>query len=229
MNPIFNFKPLYLIVFIFFLFINRHCFAQEDLNFGAFGGDDDSSVFMNEKPSKKKSKKPIEHWGFGLGITPTFIQIQDSTSNRNLKGNNFVVKLSYDRPIKKKVNLLLGTSLLPLSGSQPDSQLGTAKFEANYLALELMGRINLSPNSMEGLWIGGGLDYLFLLGKASSNVIDTSSVKSRLFPQISIGYNYSMAPEYLTFRFDWLLHTQNPTSGGSVNITQYILSAIYYY
>lgn len=220
------YKIKIILIIIQILFINNISFSQEDLNFGSFGEDD--SVFMNEKP-KKKNKKSTHHWGFGLGLTPTSIQVQEGATVRNLKGNNFVVRFSYDRPILQRVNLVLGANYLPISGSQADPQIGTAKFDANFLSLELMGRLNLNVNSMDGLWIGGGLNYFYHVGKASSNVIDSGSVTSLVIPQVSLGYNSLMSPEFLNFRVDGLYHTEKITQNGSVKITQYIISAIYYH
>lgn len=190
---------------------------------------EENPLFENEQVRKKPRKKNKENWGFGLGISPTTIQIKDANQNRNLKGNNFVVRMSYDRPIQKKVNLLLGLSYLPLSGSQPDSQLGTAKFEVNYLSFEGGGRLQLSKSSLNGAWLGVSFIYLMNPSKANSNVIEPKSIKDKYLPVLHFGYNRQMDAEYLSFRLDWLLHTKTQTQTGFVNINQYILSAIYYY
>lgn len=193
-----------------------------------FSDDDDDFFKNNTKKKKKHISLLLPHWGFGLGVAPTTIEVKSKTASYTLKSTNFVVKVSYDKPLKKKLSLLLGGSLLPISGSQVDSTLGVAKFEANYTALEASLRMNLLGSPIQGLWLGGGASYLFI-GKGSSNVVSASSITSRFVTQINVGYNAEMGSEYLMFRFDYYIHPNALSAAGSVAIAQTVLSASYFY
>lgn len=191
-----------------------------------FGEDD---FFKNNtKKKKKKGSSLLPHWGFGLGIAPTTIQVKSNTSTYNLKASNFVVKISYDKPIKKNLSLLFGGSLLPVNGSQVDMKLGMAKFEANYTALEANGRFNFFKNPMQGTWVGAGASYL-LISKGTSNVVASSSIASRLIYQINLGYNAQMGTEYLMFRADYYLYPEAKSLNGFVRVNQTVFSAHYFF
>lgn len=191
-----------------------------------FGEDE----FFKNNSKKKKKKGPIlhPHWGFGLGFAPTTIQVKSKTAFYNMKSSNFVIKISYDKPIKKNLSLLFGGSLLPVTGSQADSVLGTAKFEANYTALEANARFNFFKNPMHGPWVGAGASYL-LISKGSSNVVASSGITSRLVYQINIGYNAQMGSDYLMFRADSYIYPEAKSSSGYVRINQTLFTANYFY
>lgn len=187
----------------------------------------DTSSNIVADPSEV-SKKNRGLWGFGLGISPTTIKVQDGSYKNNLKGNNFIIKISYDKPIRRLVSLLLGGGLLPISGTEADPLLGTAKMDANYLSFEGNLRVCLSGKASDGLWFGGGLNYLKSSSR-SSNVVDPSSMGDRVLFQISAGYNSGMSAEYLMYRADLLMHPSSTSASNSVNVSQYVLSAIYFF
>lgn len=189
----------------------------------------DDDFFKNSaKKKKKKGSSFLSRWGFGLGVAPTTIQVKSKTAFYNLKGSNFVVKISYDKPIKKNLSLLFGGSLLPVSGSQVDSALGIAKFEANYTALEANVRFNFFKNPMQGPWVGAGATYL-LISKGTSNVVTSSSIASRLVYQMNLGYNAQMGSEYLMLRADYYVYPEAQSSSGYVRINQTVFSAHYFF
>jgi hypothetical protein len=178
-------------------------------------------------PTPKHTNRGL--WGFGLGISPTTIKVQEGTYRNHLKGNNFLVKINYDKPLRRLVSVLLGAGTLPISGSEPDTLLGTAKMEVNYLSFEGNLRLNFSGKASEGLWVGGGLNYLKSTSPGSSNVVDPSSMGDRVLYQISAGYNSGMSAEYLMYRADILMHPSSTSSRNSVNISQTIFSAVYFF
>lgn len=199
---------------------------SQDNSGDPFGEDD---FFKNNtKKKKKKGSTLLPHWGFGLGVAPTTIQVKSNTSAYNLKASNFVIKISYDKPIKKNLSLLFGGSLLPVNGSQVDSALGIAKFEANYTALEANGRFNFSKNPMHGPWVGAGASYL-LISKGTSNVVASSSISSRMVYQANLGYNAQMGSEYLMFRADYYLYPEAKSFNGYVRVNQTVFSAHYFF
>lgn len=183
----------------------------------------------DEAPNKGR-KSSLGRWGFGLGITPTTIQVSDGSKENSLKGTNFVVRVLYDKPIKKAVNLLLGASLLPLAGSQSDDTLGTAKVDASYYAFEANGRLGFTSDPRQGGWLGGGINILLAANSTSSNVIDPNSMGgTRWLFQLNAGYNTKMSSDYLMFRGDMLIYPQSTMGDTYVRITQYVFSAIYFF
>lgn len=179
-----------------------------------------------EEPSLLNSNPG--HWGFGLGITPTTIKVSDEFGENTLKGNNFVVRIAYDKPLKKALSVLLGASLLPIAGTQTDDILGMAKVDANYLSLDANVRLSLFGTPMQGPWIGGGFNYL-MANSASSNVISPKTMGSRSVFQLCAGINARMDNEYLAFRVDMLMHSKSGSSQAYVLISQYIVSATYFF
>lgn len=188
---------------------------------------DAHELFKSNNAEGLKQRFP-GHWGYGLGITPTQIQASSATSSHSMKGNNFVFRLLYDKPINKIFSLLLGGGNLPLSVSQPDNLLGTANVEANFVSLELNGRISLKQTPMEGLWIGAGLNY-FSKSSATSNVVNTDYLNSKIIYQLCLGYNARMDSEYLMFRADYLIHPTYSSNFQKANTSQSVLTAIYFF
>lgn len=182
-------------------------------------------VDFPEPPTTKR----MALWGFGIGISPTTIKINDGNTSNTLKGYNFIARVAYDRPLKKNFGLLLGVGLLPIGGTQADDDLGVAKMEANYLTFEGNLRLNLTGKSSDGLWVGGGINYLRATSSPSSNVVDPSSMGSRMLFQINGGWNTSMGSEYIMYRADMLMHPSSSSSLRAVNVTQYVLSATYFF
>lgn len=187
----------------------------------------DDDVFQNKSKKKKKRSRLHPHWGFGLGISPTTIQVQTTSSYYNLKGTGFLIRILYDKPLNRFFTLMGGATYLPLSGTQADSKLGTAKFEANYTALEMNARFNFQGDPQQGVWLGGGGSYL--LGHGSSNVVASSSITNRFAFQASAGYNASMGNEFLMLRGDYYIHPEASSKSGYVKIAQSSISAIYFY
>ncbi len=169
------------------------------------------------------------HWGFGLGVTPTNIDVTTETKVNHLKGTNFVIRVAYDKPLKKAFSVLMGASYLPLAGTQPDTDLGLAKVDANYYSFDINGRVSIFGTPLQGPWIGGGLNYLRASATATSNVIAPQSMSSRTPFQINVGYNSRMDSEYLMFRGDMLIHPQASSGTYNIKITQYVFSAIYFF
>ncbi len=190
------------------------------------GGPSNPFYEPEEEPSIQKSNPG--HWGFGLGVTPTTISVSNEFGQNTLKGNNFVVRIAFDKPIKKSFGILFGANYLPIAGTHADDAFGMAKVEANYLSFEMNGRINFVSTPMQGPWIGGGINYM-MSNSATSNVIDPQSLGNHTLFQFCLGYNARMNNEYLTFRGDFLLHPQTTSGGTNVKINQYILSAIYFF
>ncbi len=190
--------------------------------------DENNELKKTTRRKKKKPAPPTSLWGFGLGIAPTTIQVKTNTNLYTLKGSNFVVKLSFDKPLRKYINLLAGASLLPSNGSQADSTLGYAKFEANYISFEANGRFSFFGTPLEGPWMGGGGSYLWI-NKGSSNVVASASITSRFIYQINVGYNARMSTDFLMFRADYYIHPEARSSNGDVKIDQMVFSVSYFY
>jgi hypothetical protein len=176
----------------------------------------------NEAPNAHPRKA---RWGFGMGITPTTIRVSDSTGSNTLRGNNFLVRVAYDKPFHRKFTIMLGAGLFPISGTQADDSLGTAKMEAEFLSFEGNLRLHPTGNAQQGPWFGSGLNYL-RVSRASSNVVSESSITNRTVLQLSAGYNMRMGSEYLMFRGDMMMHSG---ADSSVSISQSVFSAIYFF
>lgn len=206
---------------------------SSDLDKNSLGDTSDGSGITSpfyepdEPPSEGIGANP-GHWGFGLGITPTTIQISDDFASNNLKGTNFVIRLSYDKPLAKMFSALLSAGTLPVAASQADSVLGTAKLDVAYYSFEAVGRVSFYGTPLQGPWLGAGVNYL-RLNDASSNVIDPQSMGSHTVFQLCAGLNARMDYEYLMFRGDILFHPSSGGAGASVKITQYVLSATYFF
>lgn len=166
--------------------------------------------------------------GFGLGFSPLAMTVASASGIRNLEGMNFVAKSHLSLDLKKVMAMDFGISWMPLSANAEDSVLGTAKFRANYLAFDGIARINFWKSAISGPWVGGGLNYFYLLS-GTSNLIRSSSIGSEIFLQLSAGINKQMSKEYFCYRFDYLLRPFSSNSTGAVDTTQFIISGIYYY
>lgn len=225
-------------------------FASAEKNRGldasAVGSDDDLSLERSSRAPASSSPEETDNtnlsnedglfdnseagpsrgglWGFGVGIAPTEIRVSEGQFSNTLKGDNFVVRVAYDQPLQKNLSALLGINILPISGTQADDTLGTAKMDATYLSLEGNLRLSFFRTPSKGPWISGGFNYLRAQNR-SSNVVDPSSIENRYTFQVGAGFNASMGSEFLMFRADLLMHS----ASSSVSISQQIFSAIYFF
>jgi hypothetical protein len=179
-------------------------------------------------PSFRRPSKLPAYWGFGFGISPTTIVIKRGTLTNKMTASNFVARLCFDKQLDGNFSFLMGASYLPISGTQPDSSVGTAKFDSAFGSLDLSGRLSLfSP--IHGPWLSAGINMMSSLTKPTSNLLDVSHIDKIVAFQLGVGYNKQMTPDYFTFRWDLIFHPQAVIDGTTLDFTHYIFSAIYFY
>lgn len=179
--------------------------------------------------SGKSGGKSKDAWGFTAGYAMNSMTVKPSgSSSISLKGSSFNLSGFYQMEVSNRISarLLGGYETLQATGSSAAASCtgsSDCKVELSYIGLEGLVRFSYLRTATLDMWVGGGLGFLFAIGK-SSNVLDTSKISTNQTIVGSLGADYQLNPKhFIPIQLDYALFPDNNTSAAN----QIILRAGY--
>ncbi|MDG0816057.1 hypothetical protein [Bdellovibrio svalbardensis] len=166
--------------------------------------------------------------GLSVGYAMNNMTVKPANGSVSLTGTSFNLLGFYQMQLDKNISVkFLGGYQTLVAKGTADSAIcnGTTdcSVDLSYLGVNALIRYSFHKSKTWDIWGGGGLGFLFAIGK-SSNVLDTSKVTTNQTIIGSLGADYSLSKDnFIPFQFDYAMFPNNSTSSAN----QMIFSAGY--
>lgn len=167
-------------------------------------------------------------WGLSAGYAMSNMTVKPANGSVSLKGTSFNLMGFYQTQLDKNISVkILGGYQTLVANGTADTAICNGstdcKVDLSYLGVDALIRYSFYKSKTWEVWAGGGLGFLFAIGK-TSNVLDTSKVTTNQTIIGSLGADYSLSKDrFIPVQFDYSLFPNNSTSSAN----QMILSVGY--
>lgn len=171
------------------------------------------------KSSRTKTAPSKSSWGLTAGYAMSDMTVKaTSTASVSMTGSSFNLSGYYQMPLDGRISTRLFGSYetLDVKGTAPASLSGQCGSECkatiSYLGLMALVRYSFLVSPSYEAWAGGGLGFLFAIGK-SSTILDTSKISTNQTIIGSLGLDYRLDKKsYIPIQFDYAMFPDNSTS-----------------
>ncbi|MFV8258122.1 hypothetical protein ACNQKP_09955 [Bdellovibrio bacteriovorus] len=168
-----------------------------------------------EKAGKSKSS-----WGVTAGYAMNNMTVKPSSSSSvALSGSSINASAFYQMPLDGNISarILGGYETLSAKGSSSTVSCSGSDctVDISYLGVEALVRYSYLRSAKFDAWVGGGLGFLFAIGK-SSNVLDTSKISTNQTIVGSLGLDYHLdRKSFIPVQLDYAMFPDNNTSSAN--------------
>lgn len=190
-----------------------------ELALAKIGGKSTSTSTAAAK-SDTKSGASKSSWGLTAGYAMNSMTVKPSASSSvSLSGSSINASVFYQMPLDGNFStrILGGYETLSASGSSSTVTCSGSDctVDISYLGIEALVRYSYLRNKSVDAWVGGGLGFLFAIGK-SSNVLDTSKISTNQTIVGSLGLDYHLNKKnYIPVQLDYAMFPDNNTSSAN--------------
>lgn len=177
-------------------------------------------------PSGRKRKRIVRksmYYGVGADFVYTYVTLKTSGNSGSLDGNGFGLSGVIDYSINPNWILQGRVGWHPFNMQSTADSPTVTSIKSTYLALGAIARYSFDNSINNGIWLGGGLNYLIPM---SSNV---SPKTNEITFVASAGYNMKLGLNYFTIKGDYLMFQPKSSSGVSYQSSQFVLGGIYFF
>lgn len=190
-----------------------------DLALAKLGTSASKNKSASAKPSRTKTSPSKASWGLTAGYAMSDMTVKaSSTASVSMTGSSFNLSGYYQMPLDGRISTRIFGSYetLDVKGTPPASLAGQCGSECkatiSYLGLMALVRYSFLASPNYEAWVGGGLGFLFAMGK-SSNILDTSKISTNQTIIGSLGLDYRLDKKsYIPIQFDYAMFPDNSTS-----------------
>ncbi|UXR63098.1 hypothetical protein EZJ49_08415 [Bdellovibrio bacteriovorus] len=172
------------------------------------------------KASSPKSPRSKSAWGVTAGYAMNSMTVKPSAnSSVSLSGSSINASGFYQMNLDGNISarFLGGYETLVAKGTSSNVTCsGTeCSVDISYLGVEALVRYSYLRNTKFDAWVGGGLGFLFAIGK-SSNVLNTSKISTNQTFVGSLGLDYHLNKKnFIPVQLDYAMYPDNNTSAAN--------------
>ena len=189
------------------------------------GGPPINTAKTDAQQSSSKSRggpRSTSSWGLQGGYAMNTMKVKLSSTPVDLTGSSFSLKGFYATKLDGAISVKGSVGYETFSakgtissGTCGDSNSADCNVDISYLGMDALIRYSFVDNSSFNFWAGGGLAFLFAIGK-ESNVLDTGKITSNQAIVGAIGFDYILSGgSYIPVEFDYNLFPDNNSTSAS--------------
>nr|BFD60100.1 hypothetical protein CKG001_22070 [Bdellovibrio sp. CKG001] len=193
---------------------------SQEFSLSKIGAGKAASSAASSKSASVKSSSSKSAWGVTAGYAMNNMTVKPSPSSSvSLSGSSINASGFYQMNLDGNISarFLGGYETLVAKGTSSNVSCSGSEcsVDISYLGVEALVRYSYLRNTKFDAWVGGGLGFLFAIGK-SSNVLNTSKISTNQTFVGSLGLDYHLSKKnFIPVQLDYAMYPDNNTSSAN--------------